>query len=114
MLKTLTTESAKPRKGGVGIAGGSKARRDRNEFDGGEIKDDKVGKKIQKMSKSKTLFKCKKTVGFSDFLTPRAKLSFTKLRQAFFKAPILYYFNPKCHIRIETDISGYALGEVLS
>ena len=49
-----------------------------------------------------------------DFLTPRAKLAFTKLRQAIFKAPILYHFDPEHHIRIETDASGYAIGGVLS
>ena len=39
---------------------------------------------------------------------------FTKLRQAFLKAPILYHFDPEYHIRIETDISGYTIGGVLS
>ena len=57
--------------------------------------------------------KFKKMVG-SDFLTPGAKLAFTKLRQAFFKALILYYFDPDCHIWIETDALGYAIGGVLS
>ena len=38
---------------------------------------------------------------------------FTKLRQAFVKAPILHHFDPKHHIQIETDKSGYAIGEVL-
>ena len=32
----------------------------------------------------------------------------------FFKAPILGHFDPKRHIRIETDASGYAIGGVLS
>ena len=32
----------------------------------------------------------------------------------FLKAPILHHFDPKCHIRIETDASGYAIGGVLS
>ena len=50
----------------------------------------------------------------SDFLTPKARLAFTELRQAFVKASILYYFNPKCYIRIEIDVSGYAIGGVLS
>ena len=49
-----------------------------------------------------------------NFLTPKAKLAFTKLRQAFVKAPILHHFNPECHIQIEIDESGYAIGEVLS
>ena len=36
------------------------------------------------------------------------------MRQAFTKAPILRHFDPECHIRIETDASGYAIGGVLS
>ena len=48
------------------------------------------------------------------YLIPKARLAFTQLRKAFTKAPILRYFDPKCHIRIETDASGYAIGRVLS
>ena len=36
------------------------------------------------------------------------------MRQAFFKALILHHFDPERHIRIETDVSGYAIGGVLS
>ena len=36
------------------------------------------------------------------------------MRQAFFKALILHYFDLEYHIRIETDASGYAIGRVLS
>ena len=63
--------------------------------------------------KSKNLSKSKKTVG-SDFLTLGAKLVFTKLRQAFLKALILYHFNSERHIRIETDVLTYAIGGVFS
>ena len=84
------------------------------EVDGGEVEVDEVGKKVQKLSKSKNLPKSKKRVRSSDFLTPRAKLAFTELRQAFLKAPILHHFDPERHIRIETDASGYAIGGVLS
>ena len=105
-------------KGGVGVGGDSRAGRNRSELDesdvdGGEFRDDKVEKKVQKLSKSKNLSKSKKTVQ-SDFFTPRAKLVFAKLRQAFVKALILYHFDPECHIRIETDISGYTIGGVFS
>ena len=48
------------------------------------------------------------------FLTPNARQAFTQLRQAFTKAPILRHFDPECHICIETDASGYAIGGVLS
>ena len=115
MLKT-----AKPRKSGDGLDDDSRARRngiDESgmndvEVDGGEVEVDEIGKKGRKTSKSKKLSKSK-TVG-SDFLTPGAKLAFTKLRQAFLKAPILHHFDPERHIRIETDISGYAISGVVS
>ena len=103
---------AEPRKGGDGVDGGSRAGRGRSmmddvEVDGGEVEVDEVGKKARNLSKSK------KMVG-SDFLTPGAKLAFTELRQAFLKAPILHHFDPERHIQIETDVSGYAIGGVLS
>ena len=50
----------------------------------------------------------------SIFLTSGAREAFNQLRQAFIKAPILRHFDPECHIRIETDASGYAIGGVLS
>ena len=48
------------------------------------------------------------------FLTADARQAFTRLRQTFTKALILSHFDPKCHIQIETDASGYAIGGVLS
>ena len=39
---------------------------------------------------------------------------FTKLRQAFVKALILYYFDSKRHIRVKPDVSSYIIIEVLS
>ena len=41
-----------------------------------------------------------------DFFIPRARLAFTKLRQAFLKGPILYYFDLEYHIQIERDVLG--------
>ena len=112
MLKT-----AEPRKGGVGVANNSRAGHGRSkidgsgmdniEVDGGKIEVDEVGKKGWKTSKSK------KTV-ISDFFTLGAKLAFSELRQGFLKAPIPYQFDPERHIRIETDVSGYVIGGVLS
>ena len=52
--------------------------------------------------------------GATGYLTPGAKRAFTQLRQAFIKAPILRHFDLECHIQIETDASGYAIGGVLS
>ena len=125
MLKTLkNTESlTRPGKSGVGVGGDSKAGHDGNELnrskvdnsevDGNEVRNNEVGKKVQKLSKSQNLFKSKKTIG-SDFFTLKARLAFTKLRQAFVKVPILYYFDLEYHIRIETDISGYVIDKDLS
>ena len=52
--------------------------------------------------------------GEPNFLTPDAKKAFNHLRLAFIKAPILRHFDPKSHIRIEINASGYAIGGVLS
>ena len=118
MLKTSSTKSVKLRKGGVRVNGNIKAGRggnniddrreiDSSKLDDSKVEDDKVKKKVQKTAKSKKIVE-------TDFLTPRAKLAFTKLRQAFFKALILYYFDSKCHIRIGMDVSGYAMSGVFS
>ena len=118
MLKTSEGIESKiqPSEGRVGVGssraghGGSKLddvrRIDDNEIDGNEVGDDEVGTKVQKSSKSK------KTE--SGFLISKARKAFTKLRQAFIKAPILHHFDPERHIRIETDASGYAIGGVFS
>ena len=50
----------------------------------------------------------------SKFLTFKAKKAFNRLKQAFIEAPILQHFNPKYHIRIEIDVSGYTIEGVLS
>ena len=112
-----TKSMIQPEENGVRVGGDSRAGRDdRYEFskseldgsevDGNEVRDDEVEKKDQKMFKSEKLSKYKKTIR-SDFLTPEARLAFTKLRQVFIKALIFYHFDLKCHIRVETDtISG--------
>ena len=119
MKSSGSTElSTQPGEGIVGVGGDSRAGRggseiDGDKFHGGEVEVDEVGKKARKTSKSKKSSKSQKRVE-SDFFTPGAKLVFTKLRQAFLKAPILHHFDPKYHIRIETDVSGYAIGGVQS
>ena len=91
MLKILeNTESiTQLEKGGIGVSGDSRARRDsrykfdRNKVDGGkggDSKNNEVGKKSQKTTKSKNLSKSKNMVQSSDFLIFRARLAFTKLR----------------------------------
>ena len=121
MLKTSggTESKTRPGEGGVGV-GGSRAGRGGSKLDGGrkiddngvdddEVGDDEVGTKVQKVQK---LSKSKKTE--LGFFTSGARKAFTKLRQAFIKAPILYHFDPERHIRVETDVSGYAISEILS
>ena len=82
------------------------------EIDGDEVRDDEVGKKDQNLFKSKNLSNSKKTE--LGFLIPKARRVFTKLRQAFIKALILYHFNPERYIQVETNASGYAIGGVFS
>ena len=50
----------------------------------------------------------------SDFYTSGTRQTFTELRQAFIEVSILHHFNPNYHIRIETDISSYTIGEVFN
>ena len=124
MLKTSNTELVQSRKGGVRVGDDSRAGHDgseldEDEVDGGEVRDNEVGKKVQKPSKSKNLFKCiksfksKKTLGLS-FFTSGASLGFTKLGQAFVKTAILHHFDSEYQISFEMDVSGYAIGGVFS
>ena len=75
------------------------------------------------MTKSKNLIKSKNhdfppnsrnKEARTGFFTPKARLAFTQLRQIFVEAPILYHFDPKCHIRIEINTSSYAIDGILS
>ena len=100
ILKTSGSTEFKTRPGedGIGVSGDSRAGCgrsgiDNSEIGGGKVEDDEIGKKAQKSFKSKNLSR-------SDFLTPGARLAFTKLRQAFVKAPILHHFDPKRHIQL--------------
>ena len=65
------------------------------------VNDETLNKKLSK-SKNPT------------FLTANARQAFTQLRQAFTKAPIFSYFDPKRYIRMKTNASGYAIGSVPS
>ena len=51
--------------------------------------------------------------GATDYLTPDTRQTFTQLRQAFTKTPIVQHFDSKYPIRMD-DTSAYAIGEVLS
>ena len=76
--------------------------------------------KGKKLAKSKKPLKSGNSPNFGatgpgpSFLTPEARSNFNCLRLAFTKAPILWYYNLECHIWIKTDVSGYAIGVVLS
>ena len=72
--------------------------------------------KSQDKSKGKNLAKFKALTqnSKSGFLTPRARQTFTKLRQAFIKALILDHFDPDCDIQTEINISSYAISGVFS
>ena len=82
-----------------------------------------VGEKVRvrtARSKSKNLVnpffnKSKSFVKNSNrgFFIFRARLAFAKLWEAFIKALILYYFDPKCHTYIKTNVSGYAINGIL-
>ena len=110
MLKTSRSTESKTRPGEGGVrVGGSRAGRSEskldgseprdNNVDGGEVEDDEVEEKLQEKSKSKNSFKSKNSSKSTlDFLTPKAKLAFTELRQAFLKAPILHHFDPERHV----------------
>ena len=76
--------------------------------------------KGKKLAKSKKPSKSGNSPNFDakeagpGFLNPEARAAFNRLRLAFTKAPILRHFDPKCHIRIKTDVSGYAIDGILS
>ena len=50
----------------------------------------------------------------SIFVALNTKKTFNHLRLAFKKASILWYFDLKSYIQIETDVSGYVIDRVLS
>ena len=48
------------------------------------------------------------------FLTSNVKKVFNNLKQVFIKASILQYFNWKSYIKIDTNVSSYAIDRVLN
>ena len=106
--------------GGDGLSDGSK----HVEPKIGRLKSLKLSKsrnsKGKKLAKSKKPLKSGNSPNFDakkadpSFLTSEARSAFNRSWLAFTKAPILWHFDPKCHILIETDALGYAIGSVLS
>ena len=70
--------------------------------------------KILVRSKNHDFPKSRTEEARTGFLTPKARLKFIQLRQKFVEAPILYHFDLESHIRIETDVSGYTIGSIIS
>lgn len=71
--------------------------------DGDEFSSRKEGRNLLKISFFKMCF-----------LTLKARIAFIRLRKTFIKVLILYYFNLKYHIRIETDMSGFSIDGIIS
>ena len=122
MLKTLSTKLAKPWKSRIGIDCNNRHENNkrtkldsRDEISNNKVNSNKIGedKIIEEKNHQKTS-KFKKTVRFSDFFTPKARLAFTKLRQVFVKVSIFYYFDPKYYIWIKMDALGYTIDRILS
>ena len=68
----------------------------------------------KKSAESKSQTKSGNNLGETNFLTSKAKEAFKHLRQAFTEVPILQHFDLECHIRIETNASGYTIWGVFS
>ena len=113
MLKTIrsTRSVANPEKTESEVSGNSVVG---NIIDSGEAINPTKRKNQAKTTKSKILVKFKnhdfpkfKTEeAGTGFFTPKARLAFTQLRQAFVKVSILHHFDIESHIWIETNILG--------
>ncbi len=77
---------------------------------GGSIKNLSIAAKLAKSKKSNFV----KTNSGIDFLTLGAKEAFKRLQNAFIETSILRHYDSECHIRIETDALGYAIGGMVS
>ena len=70
--------------------------------------------KILVKSKNHDFPKSRNEEAETGFFTPKARLAFTQLRQAFVKASIFHHFDLKNHIRIEINVSSCVIKGVLS
>ncbi len=98
---TRATENEENQDAAAGVGGAGS---------GGSIKNLST---VIKLAKSKKPNFAKVNSG-TDFLTSGAKEAFIYLWKVFTEALILRHFDQECHIRIETDALGYAIGGVLS
>ena len=69
---------------------------------------------IAKLAKFKKPIFAKANFFTTDFLIIEAKEAFIYLQKALTKAPILRHFDLKFYIRIETNVSEYAIDEVFN
>ena len=60
------------------------------------------------------IFSASKDLTGAGYLTFGAKKSFNFLRHAFIQASILQHFDLERYIQIETNVSGYVIGRILS
>ena len=100
MLKTTESSDSPPRNNDDEFLGGGG---DRNLSKSKKLKNAKSGIQTRIKVMEKTIF-----------LTSSAKEVFNQLKQVFIKPLILRHFDLECHIQIEIDASGYAIGRVLS
>ena len=128
MLKTAlppkksTSEEVGDSKGGDGVDSGSMeiAKKSRKSKGQKTSKSQKLAKSRKSSKSGKNSSKSGNSPNFGatesgpSFLIPEARSAFNRLWLAFTKAPILCHFDPECHIWIETDVFGYAIGGVLS
>ena len=84
---------------------------------GGNRADETVVNLFKSKNKKSRKLTCMPNIvatGELNFLTPNAKKVFNLLQLAFIKVLILQHFDLESHIRIETNASSYAIGEILS
>ena len=73
----------------------------------------KSNKKLSKSKKS-TISNNGGATKEPKFLNSSIRDAFNLLQQAFIKASIFWHFDVECYMWIETDISSYAIGGILS
>ena len=104
----------------IGINSVEHAKKSRKLSKSGKSKSEKMSKFWNLAKSRKKLSKSRNSTNFDTiktgpkFLIPDVKTTFYCLRLALTEAPILQHFDWECHIWIETDVLGYAIGEMLS
>ncbi len=113
-LSTLTTENKKNKDAPTSTSSGGVGRSFENLSTAAKLAKSKKSKSTKSKKSDLPKAKFAKVNSGTDFLILEAKKAFIHLQKAFTKTPIFRHFNAKCHIRIETDGLGYAIGGVVS